>query len=56
MDIYDIESFLGEGALEQLHGSFSDIGPHQDFQKSKFVMPELSLKELWFSCKHGDQN
>ena len=28
---YDIESIFG-GALEQLHGSFSDIGAHQDFQ------------------------
>ena len=38
-----MDSILGGGALEQLHGSFSDIGAHQDFQK-----PEFLLKELWF--------
>ena len=43
--IYDVERFLW--ALEQLHGSFSDIGAHLEFQKSEFVMPELLLKELW---------
>ena len=32
------------GALEQLHGGFSDIGAHQDFQKPDSFMPELSLK------------
>ena len=35
------------GALEQLHGSFSDIGAYQDFQMQEFFMPELLLKELW---------
>ena len=35
------------GALEQLHGSYSAIGAHQDFQKPEFFMPELLLKELW---------
>ena len=45
MGIYDVESFFW--ALEQLHGSFSDIGAHQDFRKSKFFMPELLLIELW---------
>ena len=43
LDIYDVESFLG--ALEELYGSFSDIGAHQDLQKPNVVMPEL-LKEL----------
>ena len=41
----DVESLLW--ALGQLHGSFSDIGAHQDLQKPNFVMPELLLKELW---------
>ena len=32
MGIYDKESFfLGGGALEQLHGIFSDIGAHKEF-------------------------
>ena len=44
MGIYDAASFVG--ALEQLHGSFSDIGAHLEFQKTEFVMPELLLKEL----------
>ena len=44
MGIYDAESFFL--ALEQLHGSFSDIGAHQGFQKPEFIMPELLLKEL----------
>ena len=44
MGIYDVEFFWG--ALEQLHENFSDIGAHQDFQKLKFFMPELLLKEL----------
>ena len=42
------------GALDQLHGSFSDINAHQDFQKPKFVMPELLINELWLhptQCK-----
>ena len=43
MGIYDVEIFWG--ALEQLHGSFSD----QEFQKLEFVMPELLLKELWLN-------
>ena len=30
-----------------LHESFSDIGAHLEFQKPKFIMPELLLKELW---------
>ena len=34
-------------ALEQLQGSFTDIGSHQEFQKPEFVMPELLLEELW---------
>ena len=33
------------GALDQLHGSFSDIGAHQDLQKPTFVMPEPLIKE-----------
>ena len=49
MGIYDVESF--GGALEQLHGSFSDIGARQDFQKPKVFMPELFLKELWYNTK-----
>ena len=32
-------------ALEQLHGSFSDIGAHLEFQKPEFVIPELLLKD-----------
>ena len=35
-----------KGALEQLHGSFSDFGAHQDLQNPEFAMPELLLKEL----------
>ena len=46
MGIYDVESFFW--ALEQLHGSFSDIGAHQDFQMPEFFMPKLLLKELWY--------
>ena len=38
--------FFGGGAMEQLHGSFNDIGAHLEFQKPEFVMPELLLKEL----------
>ena len=34
------------GALEQPHGSFTDIGAHQDFQKPEFVMRGLLLQEL----------
>ena len=34
-------------ALEQLHGSFSDIGAQKDFQMPEFFMPELLQKELW---------
>ena len=34
------------GALEQLNGSFSEIGAHQDFIKPELVMLELLLKEL----------
>ena len=30
-----------------LHESYSDIGAHLEFQKPKFIMPELLLKELW---------
>ena len=45
MGIYDVESFVG--ALEQLHGGFSDISAHLELQKPEFVMPELLLKELW---------
>ena len=37
--INGIEIFLGGG--EQLHGSFSDVGAHQDFQMPEFFMPEL---------------
>ena len=37
------------GALDQLHGSFSDICAHQDLQKPNFVMPELLIKELGLS-------
>ena len=44
MGIYDVCICCGR-ALEQLHGSFSDIGAHQDFQNSEFFMPELLLKE-----------
>ena len=32
--------------LDQLHGSFSEIGAHQNLQKPNFVMPELLIKEL----------
>ena len=50
MGIYDVKVFfLGGGALEQFHGSFSYIGAHQEFQKPEIVMPELLpvlLKEL----------
>ena len=35
------------GALEQLHGSFSDISSHLEFERPELVMPELLLKELW---------
>ena len=42
---YGIESFYW--ALEQFHGSFGDIGVHQDSQKIEFIMPELLIKELW---------
>ena len=42
--IYDVESFFW--ALKQLHGSFRDIGAHQDFQMPEFFMPELLIKEL----------
>ena len=38
--------FLGGGALEQLHGSVSDIGAHQEFQKLEFVISAIFLKEL----------
>ena len=48
MGIYAVESFFL--SLEQLFGSFSDIGAHQDFQKSEFFMPELLLKELWLGA------
>ena len=34
--------------MDQLHGSFSDNGAHQDLQKPNFAMPELILKELWY--------
>ena len=44
MGNYEIESFYW--ALEQLHGSFGDIGVHQDSQKIEFFMPELLIKEL----------
>ena len=30
---------------KQLHGSFSDIGAHQNFQMPEFFMPELLLQE-----------
>ena len=40
----DVESFCW--ALEQFHGSSSDIGAHQDFQVPEFIMPELLPKEL----------
>ena len=33
-------------ALEQLHGSFSDIGARQDFQYPELFMTELLLTEL----------
>ena len=32
MGIYDVELFWG--SLEQLHGSFSDIDAHQNFQRA----------------------
>ena len=35
------------GTLEQIHGSFSDIGAHRDFQKPEFFMPDLLINELW---------
>ena len=53
MGIYDVESFWG--ALEQLHGSLGYIGAHdryEEFQKSKFFMPELLIKELWLLYKN----
>ena len=31
-------------ALEQLHGSLSDIGAQQNFQNPEYLMPELLLK------------
>ena len=40
----DLESLFW--SLEQLHGTFSDIGAHKEFQKPEFVMPELLIKEL----------
>ena len=40
-------------ALWQLHGSFSDVGAHQDFQMPEFFMPELLIKELW--KKEGEE-
>ena len=42
MGIYDVESFFG-GALDQLHGRFSNIGENQNLQKPNFVMPELLI-------------
>ena len=32
-------------ALDHLHGSFSDIGAHQDLQKPNLAIPELLIKE-----------
>ena len=29
------------------HGSFSDIGAHQDFEMPEFVRRQLLIKELW---------
>ena len=43
MNIYEVESFFWGGALEQLHGSFNDIGAHLEFQK-----PELLLKRTMY--------
>ena len=45
MNRSDVESFLG--ALEQLLGSYSDIGAHVEFLKPEFVMHELLQKKLW---------
>ena len=41
----EVEVFWG--ALEQLHGSFRDIGAHQDFQMPEFIMPAQLIKGLW---------
>ena len=41
----DVESVFF-WALEQLHGSISDIGAHQNFQMPEFYLAELLLKEL----------
>ena len=38
----DVESVFS--ALEQIHGSFSDIGAREEFQQSDLFMPELLLK------------
>ena len=46
---FDVESFWG--ALEQLHGSFSDFGAREDLQKPTFVMLEILIKELWIITK-----
>ena len=46
--------FMGS---EQLNGSFSDIGAHQDFQMLEFFMPEVLLTELWHTyCKDTFRN
>ena len=43
------------GALDQLHGNFSDIGAHQDYQKPNCVMPELLIKELCPGLEEGKE-
>ena len=58
MGIFEVESFFSS-SLEQLLGSFSDIGAHQDFQMSEFFIPKLSIKELYGlnryqACKFED--
>ena len=40
----DVESFFW--ALEQLYGSFSDIGAHQDFQKPEKKEEEKNVGKL----------
>ena len=47
MIINDVKRFfLGGGALEQLHGTFIDIGANKDFQKPEFFMPELLIYDI----------
>ena len=47
----DVERFFWRGALDQLNGSFSDIGAHQDLQKPNFVLPTINKRIMpgtWF--------